>query len=389
MSGCIAIVVSAGRGHRFGGGTPKQYLSLAGRPVARHALQSFLCHPLVDSVRPVIHPGDVDLFSAAASGLETMEPVFGGATRQESVLLGLESLTDINPERVLIHDAARPFISEEVISSVLGALKKYPGALPALAVSDTLKRAGEEGQVEGTVERSGLWRAQTPQGFRFKDILEAHRRFKGEELTDDAAVAEKAGLAVALVAGSEDNVKITTKDGLARAEKLLAPEGAVRESRSGMGVDAHRFGPGDHVILCGVRIPFKFGLEGHSDADAGLHALTDALLGAAGAGDIGDHFPPSDPQWRGAASDVFLKLAGELTSERGGAVANLDVTLICEEPRIGPYRAAMVDRIAEILGIAKERVNIKATTTEKMGFTGRGEGIAAQAIASVTFVGKT
>ncbi|OHC74310.1 MAG: bifunctional 2-C-methyl-D-erythritol 4-phosphate cytidylyltransferase/2-C-methyl-D-erythritol 2,4-cyclodiphosphate synthase [Rhodospirillales bacterium RIFCSPLOWO2_02_FULL_58_16] len=381
MGGCIAIVVGAGRGHRFGGATPKQYLPLAGAPVVRRALRSFLDHPGVDSVLPVIHPDDRELFAAAASGLEVMAPVSGGATRRESVLLGLESLAFMTPDRVLIHDAARPFVGEEVISGVLKALERYDGAIPALPVSDTLKRAGKGDLISETVDRSGLWRAQTPQGFRFKEIIKAHRAAEGAEFTDDAAVAENFGLTVALVMGSEDNMKITTGDDLLRAERQLG----AGESRCGMGLDAHRFKDGDHVMLCGVRIPFASGLEGHSDADVGLHALTDALLGAVGAGDIGDHFPPNDPQWRGAASEIFLKRAGDIAKERGAVITNMDITLICEKPKIGPHRAAMVGRIAGILGMAEERISVKATTTERMGFTGRGEGIAAQAIATVNF----
>lgn len=381
MGGCIAIIVGGGRGRRFGGAVPKQYLSLAGTSVVRRALCSFLSHPEVDAVLPVIHSDDRELFAAAAAGLKVMAPVSGGATRQESVLRGLESVASLAPDLVLIHDAARPFVGADIISGVLKALGTYAGAVPALPVSDTLKRADGGGLISETVSRSGLWRAQTPQGFRFKEIIEAHRAGIGAELTDDAAVAEKFGLAVALVTGSEDNMKITTGDDLARAERHLG----TGESRCGLGFDAHRFGDGDHVMLCGVRIPFTSGLEGHSDADVGLHALTDALLGALGAGDIGDHFPPDDPQWRGVASAIFLKRAGAIAKERGAVIANLDITLICEKPRIGPHRAAMIESIAEILDMTKERVSVKATTTEKMGFTGRGEGIAAQAAATVNF----
>ena len=382
MSGCVAIVVAAGRGHRFGGEMPKQYRSLAGVPVVRHTLRALLAHPRVEAVRPVIHMDDIDLFAAAAHGLEVLDPVKGGATRQQSVLLGLESVAAMEPDYVLIHDAARPVVGEDVISGVLAALETSPGAIPALAVSDTLKRSDDGEHIAATVERSGLWRAQTPQGFRFAEILQAHRRFAGQQLTDDAAVAEKAGLAVALTAGGKDNVKITTEDDLARIARLFGGE-----NRTGFGIDAHRFGPGDHVMLCGVAIPFDNGLEGHSDADVGLHALTDALLGSIGGGDIGDHFPPGDDTWKDAPSEIFLKKAAQLAAESGATISNLDVTLVCEKPKIGPHRAAMVERIAEILGIDAGRVSVKATTTEKMGFAGRGEGIVAQAVASVTFHG--
>jgi 2-C-methyl-D-erythritol 4-phosphate cytidylyltransferase/2-C-methyl-D-erythritol 2,4-cyclodiphosphate synthase len=279
---------------------------------------------------------------------------------------------------VLIHDAARPLVDHGVISRVLAALETSPGAVPALAVADTLKR-GDDQFVETTVDRQGLWRAQTPQGFRYQEILDAHRQAGGEELTDDAAVAERAGLAVAIVEGSEDNVKVTRPGDMIRAERLLG----AGEARTGLGFDVHRFGPGDHVMLCGVAVPHEFGLEGHSDADVGLHAVTDALLGAIGEGDIGTHFPPSDPQWKGTESDVFVRHAGELIAAKGGRISNIDVTLVCEQPKIGPHRAAMIKRMADILTISEHRISIKATTTERLGFTGRGEGIAAQAVATV------
>ena len=378
MSPCIAIVVAAGRGRRFGGELPKQYRLLAGRPVVCHALLSFLEHPEVAAVRPVIHPDDGETFQTAARGLDLLEPVAGGASRQESVRLGLESLSEQDPRVVLIHDAARPFAGRGVVSRVLAALEATPGAIPALPVGDTLKR-GREGLCAGTVERRELWRAQTPQGFRFKEILQAHRRFEGGEMTDDAAVAERAGLAVGLVMGSENNLKVTTADDLLRAEAMIGG-GSIRV---GTGFDAHRFGPGGQVVLCGVSIPFKAGLIGHSDADVGLHALSDALLGAIGAGDIGAHFPPGEPEWRGVSSDIFLSRAGEMIAAKGGSIVNIDLTLICEEPRVGPHRQAMIGRIAEILGLDPGAISVKATTTEGMGFTGRGEGIAAQAAVSV------
>jgi len=378
MIPCVALVVAAGRGRRVGGDIPKQYRQLDGAPVLRRTLGAFLSHPGVDRVLTVIHSDDRDLFEAAARGLDVMDPVPGGASRQESVLLGLESLEGLSFGKVLIHDAARPFVDAGVISRVLAALDTHPGAIPGLPVSDTLKR-GDKGLVEETVDREGLWRAQTPQGFRFADILEAHRTAVGATLTDDAAVAENAGLGVALVTGSEDNLKITTEDDLHRAGNRMVGGSA----RTGLGFDVHRFGPGDHIMLCGVSIPFDKGLKGHSDADVGLHAITDAVLGAIGAGDIGTHFPPDDAQWKGAPSDVFLGRAAELVAEREGAIVNVDVTMICEAPRIGPHRAAMTARIAEILGLSQARVSVKGTTSEGLGFTGRGEGIATQAVASV------
>ncbi len=378
MSPTVALVVGAGESQRFGGEVPKQYRSLAGHAVLRRSLMAFLDHPEVTAVQAVIHPDHHDLYQDAIRGLSLPAPVSGGATRQASVALGLESLADKPPAQVLIHDAARPLVDHGVISRVLAALETSPGAVPALAVADTLKR-GYGRLIETTIDRSGLWRAQTPQGFRFNDILAAHRQARAEELTDDAAVAEHAGLAVAMVEGAEENFKITEAEDLIRAERMLGGG----DIRTGFGFDVHRFGDGDYVTLCGVVISHQFGLQGHSDADVGLHAVTDAILGAIGAGDIGTHFPPTDPQWKGTPSDVFLRHAGDLLAAQGGHIANLDVTLICEEPKISPHREAMTGRIAEILEISQARVSVKATTTEGLGFTGRGEGIAAQAVATV------
>jgi len=380
-----ALIVAAGRGQRFGASLPKQYAVLAGVPLLRHTLAAFARHPGIRRVRAVIHPDDRGLYDAAADGLDLAEPVAGGRNRQESVLRGLESLAGDAPEQVLIHDGARPFVSPDVIARVLAALEDSPGAIAALPVVDTLKREAE-GHIAGTQDRTGLWGAQTPQGFRFAEILTAHRAVKGEELTDDAAVAERAGLAVALVEGSRENMKVTSQDDLRTAEQWLRGQHSEMrpdETRVGQGFDVHAFGPGDHVTLCGIRVPHDFGLVGHSDADAGLHALTDAVLGALGAGDIGSHFPPSDPQWRGADSGKFLVHARDLVAARGGRLLHLDVTLICERPKIGPHREAMVARIAELLDLPAARVSVKATTTEKLGFTGRGEGIAAQAVATI------
>jgi 2-C-methyl-D-erythritol 4-phosphate cytidylyltransferase / 2-C-methyl-D-erythritol 2,4-cyclodiphosphate synthase len=375
----VALIVAAGRGQRLGGAMPKQYLPLTGKPVLRHSLETFLRHPAVDAVRVVIHGEDIDLYQAATADLAPLAPIPGGATRQESVRLGLESLAALQPLRVLIHDAARPFADAALIGRMVAALGAAPGAIPALPVADTIKR-GAGGLILETVERTALWRAQTPQAFRFPEILAAHRAAAGRELTDDAAVAEAAGLAVALVEGSEDNFKVTTQADLERAERLLA---RPTDIRCGNGFDVHRFAPGDRVMICGISVPHDFGLEGHSDADVGLHALTDAILGAIGAGDIGQHFPPADPQWRGADSSRFLAHAAALVAGHGGRILGLDVTIICERPRVGPHRAAMVARIAEILGLDPGRVSVKATTTEGLGFTGRREGIAAQATATV------
>lgn len=381
MSGCAALILAGGSGVRLGGDTPKQYLPLAGRAVLRRSAETFANHPGVDAVRVVIRPADRARYDAAMAGLDILEPVEGGPDRQNSGRLGLESLADLAPERVLIHDAARPFVDAATIGRTIAALDRYPAALPAVPLADTLKRAAEDREiVGGTIDREGLWRAQTPQGFRYVDILAAHRAAPAAGLTDDAAVAEHAGMEVALVMGSDDNIKVTTATDLERAQRLAA---ASAETRIGTGFDVHRFGDGDHVMLCGVRIPSARGLVGHSDADVGLHALTDAILGAIAGGDIGMHFPPSDPAWRDAPSDVFLRHAVELAASGGGTIVNVDLTVICEAPRIGPHRAAMAANVAGILGIDATRVGIKATTTEGLGFTGRGDGIAAQAVASV------
>jgi len=379
MTGCIALIVAAGRGARFGGSLPKQYRRLGGFPVLRHSAQTFARHPDIAHVRVVIHGDDRVLHDEAVDGLGIGAPVEGGATRQESVRLGLESLEAFAPETVLIHDAARPFIDADTIARTVGSLAQSDGALVAVPVVDTLKRAAD-GRVADTVDRVGLWRAQTPQGFRYPAILAAHRAAAGRELTDDAAVAEAAGIGIALVEGSEANFKITTEDDLARAERQLAASGTIRV---GSGFDVHAFAPGDHVWLAGIKIPHGQGLLGHSDADVGLHSITDALLGAIGNGDIGSHFPNTDPRWEGAASDRFLAHAGQLVAERGGAILHVDLTLICEAPKIRPHHGAMVARIAEILSLPKSSVSVKATTTEGLGFTGRGEGIAGQAVATV------
>lgn len=389
MPNCVALIVAAGRGTRASapGALPKQYRPLAGEAMLRRTVLRFLGHADVGAVRVVIAPEDRPLYGRAMAGLDLLQPVNGGATRRESVLLGLESLASDPPRTVLIHDAARPLADASLITRVHGALAKHAGAIPAIPVSDTLKQV-KAGHVRGTVPRDGLWRAQTPQGFRFADILAAHRTAAGsmdaERYTDDAMIAEAAGLDIATVAGEEDNIKITTEDDFARAERILL--GALPDVRVGQGFDVHAFGPEKTdawIMLCGVALSHPRPLVGHSDADVGLHALTDAILGALGDGDIGSHFPPSDERWRGVSSEIFLAHAAELVAKRGGRIAHLDVTILCEEPRIGPHREAMRARVAEILGLAPGRVSVKATTTERLGFLGRAEGIAAQATATV------
>lgn len=381
MTACVALIVAAGRGERFGSDLPKQYLPLAGQAVLRRSVRAFLDHPAVTQVRVVINPEHRDLYDRAVDGLPLPEPVPGGARRQESVRLGLEALAACGaPDLVLIHDGARPLVDADTIARVVEALATAPGAIAATPLADTLKREAD-GAIAATVDRTALWRARTPQGFRFADILAAHRDAAGLDLTDDAAVAERAGLSVRLLPSNPDNLKVTHAYDLARAERLIMAE--LGDIRVGTGFDVHAFVEGDNVMLCGVRVPHDRTFLGHSDADVGLHALTDAILGAIGDGDVGHHFPPSDPKWRGADSALFLRHARDLVSARGGVIAHVDVTIICERPKVGPHRAAMVARIAEILDLRPDRVSVKATTTEQLGFTGRREGVAAQASATV------
>lgn len=384
------IIVAAGRGTRLGGPIPKQYCAIAGASVLQHTLRAMLAHPGTDAVLVVIHPDDAVLYAEAVAGIadpRLFPPVHGAETRALSVRAGLEALAPLGPRLVLIHDAARPFVSADVIDGVLGALGHAPAALPAVPVVDALWRAGEGSSAEAPVARTGLWRAQTPQGFHFEAILAAHRTHGGDA-ADDVAVARTAGLAVALVPGDEANFKITTADDLARAERQMAEHhaagrGKQMDIRTGNGFDVHAFGPGDGLMLCGVPVPHDRGLVGHSDADVGLHALTDAIFGALGEGDIGQWFPPSDPQWKGAASDIFLARAAARAAERGFAITHVDVTIICERPKVGPHAAAMREAVAKAAGLAVERVSVKATTSERLGFTGRGEGIAAIATATL------
>ena len=374
------LIVAAGRGTRLGSEIPKQYLKVGGISVLRHAVQRCLSHPAIDTIRVVIDPAHQDLYQSAVRGLDLPPPVFGGDERGQSVLNGLQALGDFGPDLVLIHDAARPFVEASVIDRVVAALHHSPGAIPALPVPDTLKQAvGLDRPITGTIDRSTLFRAQTPQGFHYRALLDAHEASDTHK-TDDAALLEARGLTVQLVEGAESLFKITTEADLMRAESMLASH---MEPRVGTGFDVHRLGPGETITLCGIEIAHDRSLIGHSDADVGLHAITDALLGAIADGDIGSHFPPSDPQWKGAASDQFLMHARDLVLNRGGRITHIDVTLICEHPKIGPHRPAMRRRIAEIMDLPESRISVKATTSEKLGFTGRGEGIAAQAAATV------
>lgn len=374
-----ALIVAAGRGVRAGDGAPKQYRDVAGAPVLRRTISAFLASPLIDKVLVVIHPDDVAIYAATAPvDPRLTPPIFGASERALSVRAGLEALSAAPPDRVLIHDAARPFVSQRVIGDVAAALDIHHGALAAIPIVDAVRRA--EGALCGEpIPREGLWRAQTPQGFRFGAILAAHRANRDPAAADDAEIARAAGLSVALVESEAENFKITTKRDFERAER----QAAMDETRVGQGYDVHAFSEGDSVILCGVKIPFQRALCGHSDADVAMHALTDAIFGALGEGDIGRWFPPSEPEWRGAASSIFLEKAMERLGARGGRLTNADVTIICERPKITPHAPEMIASLARIMAVEPARISVKATTSERLGFTGREEGVAAMATATV------
>jgi 2-C-methyl-D-erythritol 4-phosphate cytidylyltransferase/2-C-methyl-D-erythritol 2,4-cyclodiphosphate synthase len=388
------VIVAAGRGERAGQAEgPKQYRPIGGRAVIAHTIEAFLAHPMVGLVVAVVHADDAELLRhAAGDGMERLIVVHGGPTRQHSVRLGLLALADRAPAQVLIHDAVRPFVDADLIERTILAIDDRTGALPAMPVAETLKREARDGTIAETVPRAGLHAAQTPQGFPFAPILEAHEKaFRAgrSDFTDDAAIAEWVQMPVRLVTGSPDNVKLTWARDIAMADQRLGGNiSRFPDVRTGNGYDVHSFEAGDHVVLCGVSIPYEQRLAGHSDADVGLHALTDALLATCGAGDIGTHFPPSDPQWKGAASRLFVEHAASLVRQRGGRIANADVTLICEAPKVGPHRTAMTAVLADMLKISADRISIKATTNEKLGFIGRKEGIAAIATASVIYPGE-
>ncbi|NVO17832.1 MAG: bifunctional 2-C-methyl-D-erythritol 4-phosphate cytidylyltransferase/2-C-methyl-D-erythritol 2,4-cyclodiphosphate synthase [Rhodoplanes sp.] len=382
--GVAAVVVAGGRGTRVGGDVPKQYRCVGGMAVIRRTLMAFTAHPDIAAVQPVIHPDDEGRFAEAAAGLPVLPPTHGGTTRQASVHAGLEALAGRAPEIVLVHDAARPFASAGLLDRAIVA-GRTGAAIPGLAVSDTVKAVDAAGLVVETLDRSRLRTVQTPQAFVYPALLAAHRKAAAagrDDFTDDAALAEWAGMRVAVFEGEAGNVKLTTADDFRRAEaELLAALGDVRV---GTGYDVHAFAEtGDHVWLGGVKIPHDRGVVGHSDADVALHALVDAILGAIADGDIGVHFPPSDPQWRGASSDRFLAFAVERVKARGGRIAHVDITVVAEAPRLGPHRDAIRARVAEILGLGPDRVGLQATTSEKMGFIGRAEGLVAYATATV------
>ncbi len=376
-----ALIVAAGRGLRVGGGIPKQWRTLAGKTVLYRTVEAFRSHPRVDRIVVVLHPDEID--RGAELGPDVLY-VPGAASRDGSVRAGLEALAADPPGIVLIHDGARPLVPARVITDVITALDTHDGAAPALEVIDALW-TGADGLVTGVRDRSGLWRAQTPQGFRFAAIHAAHLARGDRPAADDVEVAREAGLSVAIVPGDERNLKITRAEDFARAAEMLQEDNvsSIPDIRTGIGYDVHRFGDGDHVILCGVRVPHGRGLQGHSDADVGMHTITDAIYGALARGDIGQHFPPSDPQWKGAASEVFLKHACALAREMGFVVTHVDVTLVCEYPKIGPHVPAMRAEMARLMGLDIDRVSVKATTSERLGFTGREEGIAAVGTATL------
>lgn len=392
-----ALIVAAGRGTRAAasGTGPKQYALIGGAPVLWHTLRAFAANPAISDIQVVIHRDDAEFYrESVPAGAATVWPaVIGGNTRQASVYVGLQALSALKPDAVLIHDAARPFVGPETIERTIAALATSPAAIAAMPVADTLKRANPDGTIAATLDRRSLWYAQTPQGFHFDAILDAHSRAAQagrDDFTDDAAIAEWAGIPVKLVEGNAANVKLTTAADIAEADRKLSGSSERDfEPRIGTGFDVHRFTAGDHVWLGGIKIAHSHGLEGHSDADVVLHALTDALLGTIGDGDIGQHFPPSDPKWKGAASRLFLEDAARRVRTLGGRVGNVDITVLAEAPRVGPHRAAMQALIGDVLGLAPDRVGIKATTTEGMGFTGRREGIAAMATATVFLRGGT
>jgi len=369
-----ALIVAAGRGTRAGGPAPKQWQTLGPSRVIDHTLAAFEQHGDIAGIAVVLHADD--MHEAPALEARGIIVTTGGAERNLSVQNGLRALPDC--DAVLIHDAARPCVSQTVISDVIAALADHAGAAPGLPVTDALW-TGAQNAVTGTQDRTGLFAAQTPQGFRTDDILAAHEAYKGVA-TDDVAVARAHGLTVAITQGSADNIKITTAGDFARAARILESR---MDIRTGNGFDVHAFGAGDHVMLCGVAIPHSHGLVGHSDADVGLHTITDAIYGALAAGDIGTHFPPSDPQWKGAESHIFLRHAAQMARDQGFTLTHVDCTLICEHPKVGPHASTMRAAVAEMVGIELDRVSVKATTSERLGFTGRGEGIACMATATL------
>lgn len=390
-----AVIVAAGRGERAGQSIegPKQYRKIAGEAILSRTLKIFLAEKTISNIILVIHKDDSELLRQSCDLSDgRIKVVFGGETRQISTFLGLQALKEAQPDYVLIHDGVRPFISQALLSRITENLAPETGILPALAVSDTLKAAPDGALITHTVARNGLFAAQTPQAFPYDAILAAHSKAAEDQIqdfTDDSSIAEWFNIPVRIIEGTADNTKITWAKDIEMANKRLSNAQVVfPDVRTGNGYDVHAFEPGDHVILCGVKIPFDKKLSGHSDADVGLHALTDALLATLGAGDIGTHFPPSDPQWKGADSRIFLEYAVNMVREAGGRIAHADITFICEEPKIGPNRSAMIESLSAMLGITSTRISVKGTTNERLGFIGRGEGIAAIVTTTVIYPGE-
>ena len=374
MEKIVALITACGRGNRFnrGEGIPKQYLPLAGIPMLRHSILAFLNHPQVSDVLCVIHPDDIELYEQATIGLDLLNPVFGGETRQSSIRIGLGELIDYKPNKVLIHDGVRPFVSKRIINGILEKLESHPAVIPAIAVEDTIKKIGD-GKIEWTLERENLWRAQTPQGFLYQDILNSHIAFKDLNFTDDSALNEYAGIPVAIVPGSQNNFKITTEEDYDRAKHMIPflIDDCREETRCGIGFDVHGFrkiekGEDNFIRICGAEIEFDKKILAHSDGDVGIHALIDALLGAIGQGDIGEHFPPSEQKWKNCDSREMLKKVYELIQKFSATILNIDLTIICERPKILKYKNKMKEELSAILGISSKRINIKATTTEKL-----------------------
>ncbi|HVV78152.1 MAG TPA: bifunctional 2-C-methyl-D-erythritol 4-phosphate cytidylyltransferase/2-C-methyl-D-erythritol 2,4-cyclodiphosphate synthase [Pseudolabrys sp.] len=381
MAGVAALIVAAGRGLRAGGTEPKQFRALAGQSALRMSLRAFAEHPEVGMVQPVIHADDETRYAQEIAGLSLLPAASGRATRQGSVLAGLEALASTAPDIVLVHDAARPFASPSLISRSIAAASQFGAAIPALEVTDAVKLVDGADAIAESIERSRVRLVQTPQAFKFAPLYDAHRKAAAagrDDFPDDAALAQWAGMKVNVFKGEHSNIKLTTPDDFVRAETRM-----LRDVRTGTGIDVHAFAPGDHVTLGGMPIPHDRALSGHSDADVVLHALVDAILGALADGDIGVHFPPSDQQWRGAASDRFVQFAMDRLAKRGGRISHIDINIVCESPKIGPHRDAMRARVAELCAVNVDRVAIKATTSEGLGFTGRGEGIAAFVTATV------
>lgn len=392
MEKIVALITACGRGNRFnrGEGIPKQYLPLAGYPMLRHSILAFLNHQKVSDVICVIHPDDVELYEDAVRGLDLLNPVFGGETRQSSIRIGLEELCEYSPDKVLIHDGVRPFVSKRIINGILEKLESHPAVIPAIAVEDTIKKIGD-GRIEWTLERENLWRAQTPQGFLYQDILNSHIAFKDLNFTDDSALNEYAGIPVAIVPGSQNNFKITNEEDYERAKMMITflNEEYREETKVGIGYDVHAFEDLKNletnlIRLGGVEIEFNKKIIAHSDGDVVIHAIIDAILGALGLGDIGEHFSPNDAKWKGCDSREMLKIIYNLIQKYSASIINIDTTIICERPKILKYKEKMKEEISTILGISSKKINIKATTTEGLGFTGRGEGIACQAVANLT-----